>query len=365
MDAKDSLLLIELDKGGEQLGPLFEEPRRRLQEDTRFRAAWMQYQALRALAWEATPELDERLVRQGLQASRRQEVERRLARATGSQDAARELLLVPSSGKRSGLPIWVAFLLLVGALGLGWMAFGPNNKTAELAPIRANDVTPVPSPNGDGNLAFEFPAQTGVSGNESLVGQAPASDETHAENTDARRARRLVQEQLHHNDVVAAKPAPTAVPMRTAHPAPTRSLPRPTEKPSSSQFELVPDNTVVATQTMGPTSMPSAVPTAWQPKIAAPEKLDASALEASLLLSSPSFPAQAILNLPEAGSVDLRLFDMRGRLVHRFAAGDQAAGSWRYTLNATDEEGHPLPKGNYYLRVITRWFSKVEALEQL
>ena len=398
MDVRDSLLLVDLDKGGEQLGPLFEEPRRRLQEDAKFRAAWTQYQGLRALAWEAAPELDERLVRQGLQASRRQEVERRLARATGSQDAARELLLKPG-GKRSGLPAWAAFLLLIGALGLGWLAFGPAPST----PIPANSF-PVSTPvaNADA-MAFEFPVQTPPRDAALDLGSPPASDETRAENADAREARRLVRENL---QAAAQGPAPAAVvtprPKPThkavAHAAPTKpvpkatatSLPTATPAPSPSAEAVAASSgsapsaaapakaavvvapssapaTAVATE--GPaivsfTPEPSPAPTAAQPKAGGPRRLEGAASEASLYVSAAQFPAYAVLNLPATGTVDLRLFDMRGRLVQRYGDGELGAGRWRYDLPAVDEQGQALPKGSYYLRVITHWFSKVEALEQ-
>jgi hypothetical protein len=450
MDVRDSLLLIELDKGGEKLGPLFEEPRRRLQEDPGFRRAWSQYQAIRALAWEAAPALDERLVRQGLQASRRHDVERRLARATGSQDLARELLLDPSRVKRSGLPVWVSFLLLVGAIGLGWTAFGPKPKGPEPgAPSFAAADGANTQADAEAPLAFEFPAESQAGAALEPQGQPPASDETRAENADARRARRLLQEQLHHNDpptpapatvaptatVSAPKPTPptgppqdsaiappalafvateapsagpvptmapthaptpaptalpTAAPARVPTPLPTvapTSLPthapalvptvRPTQVPTRAPT-AVPTRAATAVPTTLPTHVSSIellpeetlapaavrVPAVSSAKLHGPKKLEGMAVEAALSLSGPQLPAQATLSLPEAGAVDLRLFDMRGRLVRRYAEGDQGPGRWRYSLSATDEQGRPLAKGSYYLRVITRWFSKVEALEQ-
>jgi hypothetical protein len=409
VEARDGLLLIDLDKGGAQLGPLFEEPRRRLQEDPQFRQAWSQYQAVRALAWEAAPALDERLVRQGLQAGRRQEVERRLARATGSQDIARQLLLEPRGAKRGGLPVWASFLLLAGAIGLGWSAFGPRAKSPEPVPsFAAADSVP---PGKDPAMAFEFPAENGAHETEFALGPPPASDETRAENPDARRARRLLEAHLHRNDAVAAagSPAthpvaggpgeipkaapPTAVTLAAASrpsppPVPVLNLP-PTAAPTLAPTSVPsPAPTIAPTPvpTRPPTPLPTPAPTRVSSielvpeespapasaaqtgplaaKAAGPRKLEGVAVEATLTLSSPQFPADATLGLPEAGAVDLRLFDMRGRLVHRYAAGEQSAGRWRYSLSATDDQGHTLAKGNYYLRVITRWFSKVEALEQ-
>ena len=398
MDVRDSLLLVDLDKGGEQLGPLFEEPRRRLQDDAKFRAAWTQYQGLRALAWEAAPELDERLVRQGLQASRRQEVERRLARATGSQDAARELLLKPGAGKRSGLPVWAAFLLLVGALGLGWLAFGPSSP----APAPANSF-PVSTPvaaNADSAMAFEFPVQTPPRDAALDLGTPPASDETRAENADAREARRLVRENL---QAAAQGPAPTIVPTprpkpthkAVAHAAPTKPVPKATATSvatatpaPSTPTKAVGAASVVAVAvasaptpaaTLAPTAAPTEGPAiisftpepsprptaaAAPSKASNPRLMDGAVTEASLFVSAAQFPAYAVLNLPSSGPVDLRLFDMRGRLVQRYGEGELGAGRWRYDLPAVDEHGQTLPKGSYYLRVITHWFSKVEALEQ-
>lgn len=376
MDLRDSQQLFDMDKGGEGLGPLFEEPRRRLQDEPAFRQAWAQYQAVKALAWEAAPDLDERLVRQGMQASRRQEVERRLARATGSQDAARELLLKPE-GTRSGLPAWVAFLLLVGAVGLGWLAFGPDlNQKVQIPP-------PLPTPVADAALAFEFPAN-GLTGTVDAEAGLPPSDETHGNDEVTRQARRLVNDNLRAAEAPKAaaviEPKPKAPKPSTPHPAPTKPVPRPTAtqaQPTPAPTEIL-IGEVEAPVTLGPvpgSSLPTLSPTPVPPKTttadaptsAGPARFQAmegNATEASLTLNSAQFPAQATLSLPEAGSVDLRLFDMRGRLVRRYAEGDQPAGRWRVDLSPVDDQGRALAPGNYYLRAITRWFSKVEAIDQ-
>jgi hypothetical protein len=332
MDVRDSLALIDMDKGVETLGPLFEAPSRRLQDDPRFRADWTQYQALRALAWEAAPELDDRLLRQALQASRRQEVERKLARATGSRDAARELLLEPQRGARSGLPVWAAFLLLAGALGLGWLAFKPAGPSS-------SDTQPLPGAAGNtpgGDLTFEFPASNSPA-QAALDSTQPAThDETHSDDAPNRQARRLVNQNL--RDAAQARP----------HATPTER-PEPTRVPT-----LAPTVQATTAPTLAPTQAPAAAsaPAAGQ---------DGGA---SFVLSSERFPASATISLPESGAIDLRLFDMRGRLVHRYLDGNHAAGTWRMDLPATDEQNRSLPQGSYYLRVITRWFSKVEALDQ-
>jgi hypothetical protein len=333
MDVRDSLALIDMDKGVETLGPLFEAPSRRLQDDPRFRADWTQYQALRALAWEAAPDLDDRLLRQALQASRRQEVERRLARATGSQDAARELLLEPQRGARSGLPVWAAFLLLAGALGLGWLAFKPSTPASPDAPA----VPAAGNPPG-GDLTFEFPVPNSPA-QAALDSTQPAPhDETHSDDAPSRQARRLVNENL--RDAAQARPRST----------PT-ARPEPTEAPTA-----VPTLQATAVPSRVPTPVPAAAP-------AAGPSADQDS-GAGFVLSSGRFPASATITLPASGAVDLRLFDMRGRLVHRYLDGNHAAGTWQVDLPATDEQNRSLPQGSYYLRVITRWFSKVEALDQ-
>lgn len=379
MDLRDSQQLIDMDKGGDGLGPLFEEPKRRLQEEPAFRQAWAQYQAVKALAWEAAPELDERLVRQGLQASRRQEVERRLARATGSQDAARELLLKPE-GTKTGLPTWAAFLLLVGAIGLGWLAFGPDKNSQVQIPA------PLPTPVADAALAFEFPAN-GTSETASADAGIPPSDETHGNDEATRQARRLVNENLRAAEapkatapVVEARPKPKAPKPSAPHAAPTKPVPRPTAtkaQPTAAPTEILVGE-VEAPVTLAPvpgSSLPTLSPTPVPPAPSATEApataglarfqaMEGSSVEASLSLNSAQFPAQATINLPEAGMVDLRLFDMRGRLVRRYAEGEQPAGRWRVDLSPLDDQGHALAPGNYYLRAITRWFSKVEAIDQ-
>jgi hypothetical protein len=431
MDIRDSLLLIELDKGGERSAApsaQLEEARRRFQEEPQFKNAWSRYQAVRALAWEAAPDLEERLVRQGLQAGRRHDVERRLARSTGSEEAARELLLAPPSVRRSGLPVWATFLLLLGALGLGYLAFSPPSKQATARPLPLGNEARA---GGNEPLSFEFPASTpGEDGG--ALGQPPLGDDSRTENADTRLARRLLLEQLHRPDqegagkrpAAASSPRPTEVPSPPAtheptvlaltvpSPAPTT---HPTARPTAVPSPLpVPTRIPTTPPTKAPTAAPTKAPTALptkQPtphptkaptplpappapsmeleadeaptvvptprpkvlggppasgtaKLAAPKRLEGMAVEAGFQLSGDKFPAEAVLQLPESGGVDLRLFDMRGRLVRRYADGEQAAGRWRYSLNPSDEQAHTLPRGTYYLRVITRWFSKVEALEQ-
>ncbi len=345
MDARDSLQLFDLDKGGEQLGPLFEEPRRRLQEDSLFRAAWNRYQAVRALAWEAAPDLDDRLIRQGLQAGRRQEVERRLARAMGSQDAARELLLSGGAGKQGGVPAWAALLLLLGALGLGWMAFGPKSDNVEAgARIEpAKDLKQIGSA-GTEAMAFEFPIP--VSPSAAAPAATPGDDETHRDSAATQSARRLVNENLQE---AAQSKTPRARARRRRR---VRSALAPVEVPSSSP-----------TPSLEPTVEASPVSTATATPTPAPPVLIGSVVT-GLTVTGNQFPVDVVLTLAEPAAVDLRLFDMRGQLVRQLAGSSLAAGAWPYHLAAVDDQGVPLPKGSYYLRATTPSYSKVETLEQ-
>jgi hypothetical protein len=362
MDARDSLLLLELDKGGEALGPLFEEPRRRLETDPKLRAAWSQFQALRALAWEDAPAFDEKLVKQAIQAGRRQDVARRLARAAGSDDAARDLLLSPRAAK-AGLPSWGAMLLLLLALGLGWMAFKPSLPWMSGSVAGTTTAAPLPEEKTAAGIDFEFPAQTPEAA--ALEGPAAADDETKAENPNARAARLLLRQHLAAQQAPKAAPTPRPTPVQS-RPAPTKALmapvatavptPAPTVVPTA-----VPTLVPTAVPTVLPTIQPSPVPTA-APAVAAPAA-EASSAGADLKLTSEHFPSTAELTLPGTGAVDLRLFNMRGQLVRRYLEKDAGPGTVRVKLDALDDNAQALPAGTYYLRALTRWFSKVEALE--
>jgi hypothetical protein len=396
-DAREALLYFELDKGGESAGPLFDEPRRRLENDPALRAGWQQFQALKALAWESAPEPGERLLRQALAECRRERVRQQLARSTGSEDLAREILLGHVKESR-GLPVWAWALVLAGGLGAAWLLLGPQiqallwpERSAEL--MSAGAVS-APAAGPEAPLAFEFPAQAAPAQAALAAPATEAADDSDVKKDGkaSREARKLLREHLQSQApptpstaapegaaprsgqalespvpkqrrpppqkpapvapaVVAVKPKPSAIPTArpTLAPAAAATV-RPTAKPTS-----VP----TAVPTVVPTAAPTAVPT-----VAASGPAPA---EASFSLSAPTVkPGGSLkvqLGLPERKEVDLRLFDQRGRPVAKLHSGDLGPGELSLPLPARDESGQALAPGTYYLRVMTAWFSRVEPVE--
>ena len=424
-DVRDALLFLELDKGGEAPGPLFEEPRRRLESDPRLRAGWSQYQALRALGWECAPEPGEKLLRQALLNCRREKVNRQLARSTGSDDLAREILLGRVKERR-GLPGWVLGALLLGALGLGWIAFGRSFMDFQKEPPAA---APAPGPSaaspGDEPLPFEFSAQTTPA--DAALSAPPSdavndkADDMRHEDAASRQARLMLRQHLRGQDrrdpgpaVAAPAPQPTAPPERHAPPvkavpaAPTL-LPQPAAeaawakggakplvaassspaekpkpraklkpKPKAAATAHKPEAQAVLTPaaTQAPTVAPTLVPTATP--IPAPTSLPAAApassaltapvdLQADLRLSSPSMAQGDSLlvtvSMPERREIDLRLFDMKGHPVRKLGEGPFGPGQARFPFDGNDDAGQALKPATYYLRVMTPWFSRVEPIE--
>lgn len=226
MDINDALLFLDLDKGVESAGPLFEEPRRRLQSDPRLRAGWSQYQALRALAIECAPEPGEKLIRQALAESRRERVKQQLSRAAGSEDLAREILL-GRVRERRGLPAAAWLLALALGAGAAWLLLGPQiqaliDPSREARLLEAAGPLPTPPPaDADNNaLTFEFPAQTPPAQAALSAPQDDAdgddTEDVSREDAASRQARRLVRENL----LAQVTPRKTATPAATQRPAP-------------------------------------------------------------------------------------------------------------------------------------------------
>jgi flagellar hook assembly protein FlgD len=69
--------------------------------------------------------------------------------------------------------------------------------------------------------------------------------------------------------------------------------------------------------------------------------------------------------LPEAGIIEIRVFDSSGKSVRLLADGRYGPGPARFRFNGKSDTGQQLGIGTYYARVMTRWFSRVEALEAL
>ena len=54
-------------------------------------------------------------------------------------------------------------------------------------------------------------------------------------------------------------------------------------------------------------------------------------------------------DLPEAGQVDLKVYDLAGRQVRQLLSAQMPAGSPRVIWNGQDDFGHPLESGVYFL----------------
>jgi flagellar hook assembly protein FlgD len=78
---------------------------------------------------------------------------------------------------------------------------------------------------------------------------------------------------------------------------------------------------------------------------------------------SKSESAALALTLPENGSVEIRVFDASGKSVKLVCDGNYGPGQVSFKFAGKDEAGERLAAGTYYARVMTRWFSRVEALE--
>jgi hypothetical protein len=420
-DLNDALLYFDLDKGPDAPGPLFEEPRRLIEGDPRLRAGWFQFQALRALALEMNPEPGERMLRAVLMQCRRERVGRQLAQATGTEDEARAILLGRVPEGRS-FPAWILGLLLVGALGLGWMAFRENWLGTPAGDAAAGSAPNAPSAavNGE-NLPFEFPVRTppadaALSAPADESGPAASdADDTHTEVPAARQARMILREHLHEAQArveaeqaaadgaapapsqaaAMAAPAFTSAPLPTAlsTPVPTavvrpkarsrayarrsrvrRSVPvvRPMATPVPQvQATSVPVQAAAPTQTppqpgLSPTSGPSGA----QTSAAAPLSPSAEILDipAGLTLSSRTLTRDnASLDIgvgfPERRDIDIRLFDGTGRSVRVLAAGAFGPGAQHFPMDARNDGGQTLAPGTYYLRVMTPWFVRVEPIQ--
>ena len=352
MNAHDALLFLDLDKGPSQDGPLFDEPRRRLQADPRLRAGYSQFQALRALAWECAPEPGERLVKQALMQSRREQVKGQLARAAGSEDLARDILLGKAPAQPS-LPTWFWGLLLLGALALGGLAW----RDGLLLPGRGGASAGAPSRGlgqaSNAPLPFEFPASPPVDAalSEPSAARADADSQDVRQNDAASREARLLMRQ-HLKDAEdrlngaadAALSPKLSVPPRPA--AAPSTPPSPGSIPASGGPALAAD---------------AAAPTAASPSAMA------EAAEASMSLSASTLSANGTLritlNLPEQKDLDLRLFSKSGQPVRLLASGPYGPGRAEFDLSAFDDSGAALPAGTYYLRVMTAWFSRVETIQ--
>ncbi|MSS72259.1 MAG: T9SS type A sorting domain-containing protein [Candidatus Latescibacteria bacterium] len=63
-------------------------------------------------------------------------------------------------------------------------------------------------------------------------------------------------------------------------------------------------------------------------------------------------PATSIrFSVPEAGLVQLRIYDVAGRVVRMLMAGAQGAGRFQVAWDGTDEAGRRVASGVYFYRL--------------
>jgi flagellar hook assembly protein FlgD len=55
--------------------------------------------------------------------------------------------------------------------------------------------------------------------------------------------------------------------------------------------------------------------------------------------------------LPTAGTIDLSVFDERGRRVASVFSGDRSAGEWAFHWDGRDAKGRSAASGFYFLRL--------------
>jgi hypothetical protein len=69
---------------------------------------------------------------------------------------------------------------------------------------------------------------------------------------------------------------------------------------------------------------------------------------------NPFNPLSTIeFELAESGSVELAVFDLRGRLVRVLDRESRSRGQYRTTWNGRDEDGRAMPAGTYFCRLVT------------
>ena len=78
---------------------------------------------------------------------------------------------------------------------------------------------------------------------------------------------------------------------------------------------------------------------------------------------NPFNPTTTIaLNVPRAGKVRLRVFDVRGRAIRTLVDGDMTAGLHRISWNGRNDDGHAVASGVYLAQVRTGGETRLDKL---
>lgn len=381
MDHLEAAQFLDLEQPKNALGPLFDTAKTHLAECPECRRRWLEIQAIKALALEASIQPEGRLQRRALQLARKADVEERLNSEAGP-DGARQILLEKRSAasRPSFMPLLLAMLLLAGLAGL--YVYSQKRNAPE-------------APAAKGALPFEFQdalpeSASALSPTATAMSTPALSEEDRAQDQELdNEARRLLLAHLNKEGRSEPTPIPAEDKRLPSVPAPTRPVPHslPTARPTSIPTRAPrPEPTLAPTPlpTPRPTPVPTAAPTAApapQPAAQAAAKAErdestvdlnktaADSIPAGLQVSRNRFRAASgesadlLLSLPEAGAVEIRVFDVSGKSVKLVADGIYGPGSVSFKFSGRGEDGEALAPGSYYARVMTRWFSRVEALE--
>ncbi len=383
----EAMELYALDRG-ESLDPSRAEHLELCQSCRRQHMLW---QALRSLAVEAALEPPARVKRQALDHATRQLVARALVSATG-EDNARAILL-ERGAKRSTLTwLWTLGLIVAIALGL-WVFDNQIPLTKERGSRQAQ-----PSMIATEEIPWEFPTVTpGLAALDAIEAE---EELPRKEAPDLRQARAMV---IKHLKTKTLKPtlAPTSTGVPTQAPSPVPSVlavveqisiptPPPTQVPTDIPTTVpteiptqVPTYTSTTVPTIPPTPKPTLVPTLKPTKVptpkpvatetneavdfeAPPTKSKPASRVASIVLRKASVdnagPALIVVNLPDAQDLELRIFDARSHSLRLLHDGPLKAGAHSFRWNGRDEQKNLVPRGDYYARISTRDFTRVETL---
>lgn len=345
----EALLFLDLDKGKD---PLLEEQRGALTSDPRLRPGWLRYQALQALALETAPAPSEKMLRAVMTQCRRDGVRRHLSAITGGDELAREILL-GKGPKNRGLAAWILGLLLLGALGLGWIVFQDGREGMGPAAHSPEAATGSFSSGPGGPVPFEFPVQTPPA-EAALAGpvddaSASDADDVHDEPPAARQASRLLSDHLHEAEareqgsdsdadaLTVGEPGSAAAP----RPRPTETArPAPPPAPALQAGLTLSSDTLLASASTG-----------------------AAGLTPSAAGQAQTGPLDITVDMPRRHDIDVRLFTLTGKPARVLASGAFGPGAVHLLLDAKDDTGVALAPGTYYLRVMTPWFSRVEPIQ--
>ncbi len=316
------------------LGPLFDQARAHLAECQECRRLWTQGEALKALALESGPEVPRVLTKTALLEARRAAVDEAVRElpGPGAGELERDALLHRSELLRPGLRPWIPAL---GALAAGLMLFFSMSAPKSPAPPAAAQAE-------QPALPFEFDQRT------------PAPEDPREAALDDEARAMLI---AHLSGENRASPEPT----RAANSYGPLVSPAPTAEPTLPPTRI-PTPAPAATSTPLPRPTPTALP-ARPPSLPLIRTSPEFSLENAKF--EPLLGAQAVFRMvfPDEGSLEIRIFDASGRSVRLLADGRFAAGNVELRFDGKDDAGAPLPPGAYYARVMTRWYSRVEALE--